>query len=102
MIKWHQNPPKKDGLYFRVNAGHRVNIHIVAGGVINWGPGGGTSTVELSNPKVQDPRWWWLGPFPYPPKESGIDGFIYKYGREGQSLVAYDPECSAPQALEKK
>jgi hypothetical protein len=40
--QWSRDGPKEDGYYFRVNAGHRVQMHSVRKGLISWGWGGET------------------------------------------------------------
>lgn len=87
MMEWTQEPPVDSGIYLRVNAGHRVVKHTVSDGYINWGWSSvtdGEKAIPVSHEKVQGfmvrgklHRWWWLGPLPFPPPESGIDGFSW-------------------------
>lgn len=83
--EWTQKPPTEPGIYLRVNAAHRVVHHVVADGYIDWGWSDNQKPIRLSNPKLKG--WWWLGPLPYPPKESGIDGFSWAAHLPAGALV---------------
>ncbi len=76
-MKWEQVPPKEDGIYLRINAGHRIQRHFVKDGLINWGWGGEEGMISIDDPKIkgyesqeQQYNWWWFGPIPNPPKEA--------------------------------
>jgi hypothetical protein len=76
-LKWSHNPPVADGLYLRVNAGHRIQRHTVADGYINWGWSNEEKALSVSHPKIRDRRWWWVGPIPWPPLTTGIGAFSW-------------------------
>ncbi len=74
-LHWTQKRPRKQGLYLRVNAGHRVGFeHIKSGKLwgdrllrILWGWGGAQSWTPVREVRGE---WWWYGPIPDPPKEA--------------------------------
>ena len=72
-MNWTQIPPGEEGLFLRVNAGHRVcmeHVKLLDGELrILWGWCGWQGFTPVSEPRVSE-GWWWFGPIPQPPKEA--------------------------------
>jgi len=71
-MTWTRRIPTRPGYYLRVNAGHRISLHLIAkagrGLSINWGWGGegGFLFSRQKRWKYKLSGWQWYGPIPEP------------------------------------
>lgn len=78
---WKKQVPNVAGYWLRVNAGHKVQLHLVfttyrdpkwkksEGLEIYWGWGGSQKLCRVENIKHRLKEFYWCGPLPEPPEE---------------------------------
>ena len=73
-MKWAKQIPNKAGYWLRVNAGHRVQLHLIGNFSakkeleIYWGWGGEEQICRIKDIENKLDCFWWYGPLPRPPK----------------------------------
>ena len=79
-MEWKKQVPNKAGYWLRVNAGHRVQLHLIAPMAlftgredkqlsIYWGWSGHEEPKRLEDIKDKLKCFYWCGSIPEPPKE---------------------------------
>ncbi len=73
-MDWIKKVPDKPGYWLRVNAGHRVQLHLIEkredGALVIWW--GGADVMKINSRmrqwKYRMGSWWWYGPIPMEPR----------------------------------